>query len=115
MGKVRSLYKTGCGGAAKNQFGKICDGKQESADYLKQRLIAFNMQQVLREGTLFPEPINIIIKELMGKLLVGLVLLLSGIEKDAILIYFGVKNAIKEWDMEAKFFKKLSKLHLIRV
>lgn len=50
----------------------IYEGDQESSDYLKRRLVEYNMQQVPHEGALELEPITIIIKEDDGQIIGGI-------------------------------------------
>ena len=50
----------------------ICEGDQDSAAYLQQRLIAYNMGQIPLEEALLAEPVSIIIKEPDGRIVGGI-------------------------------------------
>lgn len=50
----------------------IFDGNQQSAEYIQQQLIEFNMKQVPLEGTIIQEPINIVIKDSDDQIIGGI-------------------------------------------
>ena len=50
----------------------ISEGNPSSAEYLKQRLVAYNMQQVPQNGTLLLKPATIVITENDGQIIGGI-------------------------------------------
>ncbi len=62
------------GGVVKMEMERlsICEGNQEAAEYVQQRLIAYNMGQIPLEGTLLAEPLSVIIKEADGQIVGGI-------------------------------------------
>ena len=50
----------------------VSEGNRQSAEYIQECLIEFNMKQVPLEGTIVQEPINIVIKDSEGLIIGGI-------------------------------------------